>query len=221
MQVNPNCGAGRYFDHAVVFHNDALVVNSNLVVRMIIPRNVNISVAVVCFGEDPRSCTFVKYTISAVSCFGGNIRRKNREAKEFCVTRAFPPGMNTSPTAWRTLQVWGVTMAFNGGSSTVALTQVMPWAVATVSVTATFVWSFTTFAPFSSLLKHCPLAFHPVKPHQQCCSRPFPKVPEWDCWSQQLGEPHSVLVLSSSFESRIDSRVHSCQRWGWLEHGRP
>ena len=49
MPVKPNCGAGRYFDDAVVCHKEVLLVNSNFVVRINKPNNFNNSLPDVSF----------------------------------------------------------------------------------------------------------------------------------------------------------------------------
>ena len=149
MPVIPNWGAGRYFDHAVVLHNDARVVNSNFVVRMSTPKNFNNSLASVSFRDNLRSWRLVQRTIS-VNCFGGNIKRKNSRGETSCVRRTLTPGVNASPTELRTLHIRFGTIPFNGGSSIDALTHSTLWTFASVSVAAAAILFWATSATSSS-----------------------------------------------------------------------
>jgi len=88
IPVNPNWGAGWYLDHAVVFHKDVLDVNSNVVVRIRIPKNLRTSLGIVSFIDDLWSWMFVQRTIS-VSCLGGNINKNIRVAKCFVSRHRF------------------------------------------------------------------------------------------------------------------------------------
>jgi hypothetical protein len=80
MPVKSNCGAGRYFDHAVVWQKEFLeVTNSKFVVRISIPNNFNNTLSTVSYNPSLFNWHFVHSTISR-SCFGGNMRRKNPSA---------------------------------------------------------------------------------------------------------------------------------------------